>query len=60
MEVGPLRAAVVFLLVHLWAVAVLVRALRRLVGIIFTYLLILLLLFNAGLMNMQKEKKKNI
>lgn len=48
MKAGPVRAAVVFILVHLRAVAVLVRALRRLVGIIFTYLLVLLLFFNAG------------
>lgn len=55
MKTGPLRAAVVFIVVHLWAVAVLIRALRRFVGITFTYLLILLLLFNAGLI--KKEKK---
>ena len=48
MKAGPVRAAVVFILVHLRAVAMLVRALRRLVGIIFTYLLVLLLFFNAG------------
>lgn len=55
MKVGPLRAAVVFIVVHLWAVAVLVCALRRFIGIIFTYLLILLLLFNAGFINKQKN-----
>lgn len=58
MKIGPLRAAVVFIVVHLWAVAVLVCALRRFVGIIFTYLLVLLLLFDAGSMNMQGELKK--
>lgn len=47
----PLGAAVVFLVVHLRAVAVLVRALRRFVGITLTYLLVLLLLFDAGFKN---------
>lgn len=47
MKAGPPRAAVAFVLVHLRAVAVLVRALRRLVRVIIAYLLVLLLLFNA-------------
>lgn len=46
-KAGPPRAAVAFVLVHLRAVAVLVRALRRLVRVIIAYLLVLLLLFNA-------------
>lgn len=58
MKVGPLRAAVVFVVVHLWAVAVLVRALRGLVGITFTNLLVFLLLFNAGLINKPQKKRK--
>lgn len=49
MKIGPLWAAVAFILVHLWAVAVLVCALWRFIGIVLTYLLILLLLFNESL-----------
>lgn len=56
-KAGPLRAAVVFVLVHLRAVAVLVRALRRLVGIIFADLFVLLLLFNAAFMREEEGKK---
>lgn len=55
MKAGPLRATVVIVSVHLWAVAVLVCALRRFIGIIFAYLLILLLFFNAGLVNTENE-----
>lgn len=47
MKAGPPRADVAFVVVHLRAVAVLVRALRRLVRVIIAYLLVLLLLFNA-------------
>ena len=55
-EVVPRQAAAaVFFLVHLGAVAVLVRALRRLVGVMVTDLLVLLLLFNAGLIKKEKN-----
>lgn len=47
MKLGPLRAAVDFLLEHFGAVAVLVCALWRLVGIVFADLLVLLLFFNT-------------
>lgn len=49
MKAGPLRAADVFISVHVRAVAMLVCALWRLVGVILTYLLILWLLFNESL-----------
>lgn len=56
MKIGPLRAPAFFVLVHhLWAVAMLICALWRLVRIVFTYLLILLLFFNA-----EKKKKHGV
>lgn len=48
MKAGPLRATDVFISVHVWAVAMLICALWRLVGIILTYLLVLRLFFNAA------------
>lgn len=59
MKAGPLRAAVAFTVVHLWAVAVLVCALWRFVRIIITYLLILLLLFNAAWAKKKTNKQNN-
>jgi len=53
MKAGPLRATAVFIAVHLWTVAELVCALRGFVGVIFTYLLILLLFFDAGVVNVR-------
>lgn len=57
MKAGPLRAAV-FLLGHVRAVAVLVGARGRLVGVIFTDLLVLLLFFDADGKRKRKGKEK--
>lgn len=54
-KAGPPRAA--FVLLHFRAVAVLVRALRRLVRIIVAYLLVLLLLFDADRVVRGRGKK---
>lgn len=57
-KAGPPRAALV--LVHFRAVAVLVRALRRLVRIIVAYLLVLLLLFDADQVVRGRGKKNRM
>lgn len=55
LKAGSLRTADAFVLVHLWAVAVLVRALCRLIWVVVAYLLVLLLLFNAKMIRANKS-----